>query len=104
MLVVFQQNFGTTEKELLAIVFACDKFRPYITGYRVTVHTDRKALKYLLTKKDAKQHLIHWILLLQGLDLQIIDRKREDNPVVDHHSRMEGIPDLYVPINETFLG
>ena len=65
MLVVFQQNFGTTEKELLAIIFACDKFRPYITRYKFIGHTHHKALKYLLSKKDAKPRLIRWILLLQ---------------------------------------
>ena len=60
-----QQNYGTTEKEMLAIVFACDKFRSYIAGAKVIVHTDHRALKYLLTKKDAKPHLIRWVLLLK---------------------------------------
>ena len=35
-----QNNFGTTQKELLAVVFACDKFRPYIVDLKVTIHTD----------------------------------------------------------------
>ena len=69
-----QRNYSTTEKEFLAIVFACDKFRPYIINSKLIVHTDHQALKYLLTKKDAKPHLIRWVLLLQEYDLQIIDR------------------------------
>jgi len=47
------------EKELLAVVFATDKFRSYLVGATVIVHTDHAALKYLLTKKDAKPRLIN---------------------------------------------
>jgi hypothetical protein len=46
------------EKELLAVVFAIEKFRSYLLGTRVIVYTDHAALKYLLKKKDAKPRLI----------------------------------------------
>jgi hypothetical protein len=59
-----QMNYTTTEKELLAIVFALDKFRPYLIGSPVVCFTDHAALKYLFTKKDAKARLTRWILLL----------------------------------------
>ena len=59
-----QLNYATTEKELLVVVFAIDKFRSYLVGAKVYVYTDHAALKYLLTKKDAKPRLIRWILLL----------------------------------------
>ena len=59
-----QLNYATTEKEVLAVVFAIDKFRSYLVGAKVIVYTDHVALKYLLTKKDAKPWLIRWILLL----------------------------------------
>jgi hypothetical protein len=59
-----QLNYATMEKELLAVVFAITKFRSYLVGAKVIVYTDHAALKYLLTKKDAKSHLIRWILLL----------------------------------------
>ena len=47
------------------------------------------ALKYLLTKKDAKPHLIRWILLFQKFDLEIKDKKEVENSVADHLSRMQ---------------
>ena len=65
------------KKKLLAIVFAIDKFRSYLVGAKVVVYTNHAALKYLLTKKDAKPHLIRWILLLQEFDLVIKDKKKE---------------------------
>ena len=49
-----QENYSTTEKEMLAMVFACEKFRPYILGSHVVKHTDHAAIKYLIEKKDAK--------------------------------------------------
>ena len=48
-----QPNYATTEKELLAIVFTFDKFRPYLIGNKVIVHTNNSAIKYLISKKEA---------------------------------------------------
>ena len=59
-----QENYSTTKKEMLAIVFACEKFRPYILGSHVIVHTDHATIKYLMSKKEAKPRLIRWVLLL----------------------------------------
>ena len=53
-----QLNYAFTEKELLDIVFAFDKFRPYLIGNKVIVHTKHSSIKYLMTKKDAKPRLI----------------------------------------------
>ena len=49
-----QENYTTTEKEMLAVVFAFDKFRSYLVLSKVIVYTDHSALKYLLNKSDAK--------------------------------------------------
>ncbi|KAH9680216.1 hypothetical protein KPL71_026469 [Citrus sinensis] len=89
-----QINYTTTEKELLAVVFAFDKFRAYLVGTRVTVYTDHVAIKYLISKKDAKPRLIRWILL-----------KGTENQVADHLSRLEADTSTLTrkDITETFL-
>ena len=83
-----QRNYTTTEKELLAVVYALDKFRAYLIGSDIVIFTDHSALKYLLTKKNAKGGLIRWVLLLQEFNLQIRDKKGVENVVADHLSRL----------------
>jgi hypothetical protein len=53
-----QLNYSTTEKELLAVVFAMDKFRSYLIGSKIIIYLDHAAVKYLFSKKDAKSCLI----------------------------------------------
>ena len=74
---------------MLAIVFACEKFRPYILGSHIIVHTDHAAFKYLMSKKEAKPRLIRWVLLLQEFDLDIKDKRGCDNVIADHLSKVE---------------
>ncbi|XP_062088504.1 uncharacterized protein LOC133795068 [Humulus lupulus] len=98
-----QLNYSTTEKELLAVIFALEKFRSYLIGTKVIVYTDHAALRYLLAKKEAKPRLIRWILLLQEFDLEIKDKKGSENRVVDHLSRLIRDEDN-LPIEEKFPG
>jgi hypothetical protein len=93
-------NHATTEKELLAMVFAIKKFRSYLMGAKVIVYTNHAALKYLLTKKDATPCLIRWILLLQQFDLEIRDKKGVENSMADRLSHLQFKESAELPIND----
>jgi hypothetical protein len=95
-----QLNYVTTEKEILVVVFAIDKFRSYLVGAKVIIYTDHATVKYLLTKKDAKPRLIRWILLLQEFDIEIRDKKGVENSVADHLSRLQYKEPHELPIND----
>nr|GEV90967.1 reverse transcriptase domain-containing protein [Tanacetum cinerariifolium] len=70
-----QAHYTTIEKELLAVVYAFEKFRPYLVLSMTIVYTEKSALKYLIAKQDAKPRLLRWILLLQEFDVIIRDKK-----------------------------
>ncbi|GJZ21495.1 reverse transcriptase domain-containing protein [Tanacetum coccineum] len=84
-----QAHYTTTEKELLAVVYAFEKFRSYLILSKSIVYTDHSAIKYLFAKKDDKARLMRWILLLQEFDVEIRDKKGAKNLAADHLSRLE---------------
>nr|GEZ46590.1 retrovirus-related Pol polyprotein from transposon 17.6 [Tanacetum cinerariifolium] len=100
-----ETNYTTTEKEMLAVVYAFEKFQSYLIMNKSIVYTDHSALKYLFAKKDAKAQLFRWIFLLQEFDFKVIDTKGAENYVADHLSRLENpYENVFDPkeINETF--
>ncbi|GJX57654.1 reverse transcriptase domain-containing protein [Tanacetum coccineum] len=100
-----QAHYTTTEKELLAVVYAFEKFRSYLVLSKTIMYTDHSVLKYLLAKQDANPRLLCWILLLQEFDVIIRDKKGAENLAADHLSRLENPHqgDLEKKeINETF--
>ncbi|GJV08279.1 reverse transcriptase domain-containing protein [Tanacetum coccineum] len=84
-----QAHYTTMEKELLAVVYAFEKFWPYLVLLKTIVYTDHSTLKYLIAKQDAKPRLLRWILLLQEFDVIIRDKKGAENLAADHLSRLE---------------
>ncbi|GKD88081.1 reverse transcriptase domain-containing protein [Tanacetum coccineum] len=84
-----QAHYTMTEKELLAVVYAFEKFRPYLVLSKTIVYMDHSALKYLLAKQDAKPRLLRWILLLQEFDVIIRDKKGAENLAANHLLRLE---------------
>nr|GEU55654.1 reverse transcriptase domain-containing protein [Tanacetum cinerariifolium] len=100
-----ESNYTTTEKEMLAVVYAFEKLCSYLIMNKSIVYTDHSALKYLFAKKDAKARLLRWILLLQEFDFKVIDTKGAKNYAADHLSRLENpYENVFDPkeINETF--
>jgi hypothetical protein len=97
-----QVNYTTTEKELLAVVFALDKFRSYLLGSKVIIYSDHAALRHLLAKKETKPRLIRWILLLQEFDIVIRDKKGTENVVADHLSWIQFETVQPLPVHDSF--
>nr|GEU60537.1 reverse transcriptase domain-containing protein [Tanacetum cinerariifolium] len=100
-----ESNYTTKEKEMLAVVYAFEKFWSYLIMNKSIVHTDHFALKYLFAKKYAKARLLRWVLLLQEFDFKVLDTKGADNLVANHLSRLENpYENVLDPkeINETF--
>ncbi|GJU71925.1 reverse transcriptase domain-containing protein [Tanacetum coccineum] len=84
-----QEHYTTTEKELLAVVYAFEKFWPYLVLSKTIVYTDHSALKYLLAKQDAKTELLRCISYSKNLMSLFMIKKRAENLVADHLSRLE---------------
>ncbi|GJV92495.1 reverse transcriptase domain-containing protein [Tanacetum coccineum] len=100
-----ETNYTTTEKEMLAVVYAFEKFRSYLIMNKSVVYTNHSALKNIFNKKDAKARLLRWVLLLQEFDLKVIDTKGAKNYAADHLSRLENpYENVFDPkeITETF--
>nr|GEZ15277.1 reverse transcriptase domain-containing protein [Tanacetum cinerariifolium] len=84
-----QIHYTKTEKEMLAVVYDFEKFWPYLVLSKSIVYTDHSALKYLLSKKDAKLRLLRWVLLLQKFGIIIRDKKGTENLAANHLYRLE---------------
>ncbi|XP_059281270.1 uncharacterized protein LOC132034963 [Lycium ferocissimum] len=99
-----QMNYTVTEKELLAVVYAFDKFRSYLVGTKAIVYTDHLLVHYLFAKKDAKPRLIRWGVLRKSLTSRfLIERARENRSsrsLIEIEDREH--VDEVVAIKETF--
>ncbi|GKE76813.1 reverse transcriptase domain-containing protein [Tanacetum coccineum] len=84
-----QAYYTKTKKELLVVVYAFEKFWPYLVLSKSIVYTDHLALKYLFAKQDAKPRLLWWVLLLQEFNFMIRDKKGAENLAANHLSRLE---------------
>nr|GEX77439.1 retrovirus-related Pol polyprotein from transposon 17.6 [Tanacetum cinerariifolium] len=81
-----ESNYTTMEKEMLAVVYAFEKFQFYLITNKNIMYTDHSALKYLFAKKDSKARFLQWVLLLQEFTSKVIDTKRAENLAADHLS------------------
>nr|GFC64133.1 reverse transcriptase domain-containing protein [Tanacetum cinerariifolium] len=84
-----ESHYTTTEKEMLAVVYAFKKFWSYLILKKSIVYTDHSAFTYLFAKKDSKTRLLWWVLLLQEFKFKVVDTKGTENLAADHLSLLE---------------
>ena len=96
-------NYTVIEKELLDVIYALNKFKHYVTGYPIFVHTDHSAIRYLMNKLAVTGQLARWLLLLQEFDITIVDKPRKSNVVANYLSRLHIDDEDPTPIEDTFL-
>jgi hypothetical protein len=80
-------KYATVEKELLAIVWACKHFRPYLLGRKFMIITDHKGLTWIFKIKDTSSRLMRWKLLLEEYEYEVQYRAGERNCNADSLSR-----------------
>ena len=86
-----ERNYTTTEREALAVMYACRKFRHYLLGYRVVFHADHNSLKYLVNKPDLSGRVARWILMLQKFNYEVVVKSGKANSNADYLSRHKGL-------------
>ena len=85
-----EKNYTVTEREALAVIFSCKKFRHYLLGYKTVFHTDHSSLKYLVNKADLSGRIARWVLLLQEFDFTVEVRPGKHHDNADYLSRLPG--------------
>ena len=84
-----EKNYTTTQREALAIVYACKKFRHYVLGYHTTFITDHDCLKFLANQTDLSRRLACWMLLLQEYDFEVKVTPGKQHVNADYLSRLQ---------------
>ena len=95
-------NYTVTENKFLVVVYSINKFRHYITGYEVFIHTDHSSIRLLINKPITNGRITRWLLLLQEFNITIIDRPCKENLVAYFLSRINH-GDEMEPVNDDFL-
>ncbi|KAJ8759120.1 hypothetical protein K2173_004127 [Erythroxylum novogranatense] len=76
-------HLSTYEKEMLAIVKAVRKWRPYLLGRPFIVRTDQRSLKFLLEQCITTPTQARWLPKLLGYDYKIEYKPEKENQDAD---------------------
>lgn len=87
-----ERNYSVTKRELLAVIFAFQKFHKFLWGNPFTLYTDHKALVYLHTQKDANPMMIKWLDTLLDYTFEVVYLPGIQNILPDHLSRLFSHP------------
>ena len=87
-----EQQYSTTKRELLAVVFGLQKCRYYLWGRRFTLFTDHRALSFLMTQRDASALLQRWFLEIMEFEFEIVHIPGITNILPDALSRFYPVP------------
>lgn len=87
-------KYSVTEKECLAVVFALEKFRPYVEGYHFNIYTDHSSLTWLFNQENPPGRIARWVMKLSQYDFKIFHKKGSSNIVPDALSRANCQVDL----------
>ena len=98
-----ERNYSTTDRECLAVVAACKKFRPYILGGHTTIVGDHTAVKWILNKIDISGRHARWQVILSEFDYEMKTRPGTSNNNADALSRMPGAVGSDAEIDEGLL-
>ncbi len=100
-LTLAELNYTVIEKEFLDVIYVINKFRNYITGYEVFVHTKHSVVRYLMNKPDTNGRITRWLLLLREFDITVLDRLGKENQVADFLSRLNHVGEDVI-VNDSF--
>jgi hypothetical protein len=77
-----------TEKDLLIVVHAINKFKHYLTWYECFVHIYHASIIYLMNKPNMNGRIIRWFMLLEQFYLTILGKPDKQNIVAIFLSRL----------------
>ena len=98
-----ERKFSTTEKEALALVWACERWRAYLLGRRFTLETDHEPLRMIFSKKGFDRmslRLARWATRLMAFNFEVKYKRGCDNTIPDYCSRFPIEEMVYLLLEE----
>ena len=78
-----QQSLSTYEKELLAVVFAVQKWRHYLLNSHFIIRIDHRSLQYILSQRLTTSFQQKWLVKLMEFNFTIEFKQGRENLVAD---------------------